>query len=105
MCLTIHVADWDGLCDHLRYLPWEDIFKLFGSAAASEFCEWVQVGSDVYVSYGKCHVRPHSSTWFSAACAAAKVHRNYIFRWHPKDKSSASKVKFRQSSNCWKRAS
>ena len=21
-------ADWDGLCDHLRDIPWEDIFKL-----------------------------------------------------------------------------
>ena len=43
-------ADWDGLCDHLRDLPWEDIFKLSASAAASEFCEWVQVGIDVYIS-------------------------------------------------------
>ena len=34
-------ADWDGLCDHLRDVPWEDIFKLGASAAASEFCEWV----------------------------------------------------------------
>ena len=34
-------ADWDGLCDHLRDAPWEDIFKLGASAAASEFCEWV----------------------------------------------------------------
>ena len=32
-------ADWDGLCDHLRDVPWEDIFKLGASAAASEFCE------------------------------------------------------------------
>ena len=40
-------ADWDGLCDHLRDVPWEDIFKLSASAAASEFCEWVQVGIDV----------------------------------------------------------
>ena len=31
-------ADWDGLCDHLRDVPWEDIFKLSASAAASEFC-------------------------------------------------------------------
>ena len=23
-------ADWDGLRDHLRYVPWEDIFKLSG---------------------------------------------------------------------------
>ena len=41
-------ADWDGLCDHLRDAPWEDIFKLGASAAASEFCEWVQGGIDVY---------------------------------------------------------
>ena len=34
-------ADWDGLRDHLRDVPWEDIFKLGASAAASEFCEWV----------------------------------------------------------------
>ena len=31
-------ADWDGLGDHLREVPWEDIFKLSASAAASEFC-------------------------------------------------------------------
>ena len=30
-------ADWDGLRDHLRVVPWEDIFKLGASAAASEF--------------------------------------------------------------------
>ena len=34
-------ADWDGLCDHLRDVPWEDIFKLGASAVASEFCERV----------------------------------------------------------------
>ena len=32
-------ADCDGLCDHLRDAPWEDIFKLGASAAVSEFCE------------------------------------------------------------------
>ena len=30
-------ADWDGLHDHLRDVPWEDIFKLSTSATASEF--------------------------------------------------------------------
>ena len=28
-------ADRDGLCDHLRDVPWEDIFKLSSSAAAA----------------------------------------------------------------------
>ena len=42
-------VDWDGVCDHLRNLLSEDIFKLSASAAASEFCEWVQVGIVVYV--------------------------------------------------------
>ena len=30
-------ADWGGLRDHLRDVPWEDIFKLRASAAASDF--------------------------------------------------------------------
>ena len=28
-------ADWNDLCDHLRDVPWEDIFKLNVSAAGS----------------------------------------------------------------------
>ena len=92
-------ADWDGLGDHLRNVPWEDIFKLGNSAVASEFCEWVQVGIDVYISHRKYQVTSHSSPWFSAACAAAIVHRNHFFHLYQKDKSSDSKVKFRQASN------
>ena len=46
-------ADMDGVHDHLRDVPWEDIFKLGASAAASEFCEWLQVGIDVYISHRK----------------------------------------------------
>ena len=72
-------ADWDGLRDHLRNVPWEDIFKLSASAAASEFCEWVQVGIDVYIPHRKYQVKPHSSPRFSAACAGAIVHRNHFF--------------------------
>ena len=60
-------ADWDGLCDHLRDVPCENIFKLSASAAASEFYEWVQVGTDVYIPHRKYEVKPHSSPWFSAA--------------------------------------
>ena len=96
-------ADWDGLRDHLRDVPWEDIFKLSASSAASEFCEWVQVGIDVYIPHRKYQVKPHSSPWFSAACAAAIVHRNHFFRLFQQNKSSESKVKFRQASNCCER--
>ena len=52
-------ADWDGHCDHLRDVPWEDIIKLGASAASSEFCEWVQVGIDVYILHHKYQVKPH----------------------------------------------
>ena len=44
-------ADWDGLSDHLRDVSWEDIFKVSASAAASKFCDWVQVGIDVYIPH------------------------------------------------------
>ena len=96
-------ADWDGLRDHLRDAPWEDIFKLSASAAASEFCGWVQVGLDVYIPHRKYQVKPHSSPWFSAACAAAIVHRNHFFHLYQENKSSESKAKFRQASNRCKR--
>ena len=72
-------ADWDGLRDHLRDNPWESTFKLSTSAAASEFCEWFQVGIDVYISHRTYQAKSHSSPWFSAACAAAIAHRNHFF--------------------------
>ena len=102
-CYVYSCADWDGLHDHLRDVPWENIFKLGAFAGASEFCEGVQIGIGVYIPHGKYQVKPHSSPWFSAACAAAIVHRNHFFRLHQKDKSSDSKVKFSQASNRCKR--
>ena len=87
----------------MRDVPWEDIFQLSASAAASEFCEWVQVGINVYILPRKHQVKRHSSQWFSAACAAVIVYRNHFFRLHQKDQSSESIVKFRQTSNHCKR--
>ena len=95
--------NWDSLRDHLRDVQWEYIFKLGASATASEFCEWVQVGIDVYIPHCKYQVKSHSSLWFSAPCAAAIVHRNNFFRLYQQNKSSESKVKFRQASNRCKR--
>ena len=96
-------ADWDGFRDHLRDVPWEDIFKLNASAAASELCEWVQVGIDVCIPHRKYQVKPQSSPWFLATCATAIVHRNHFFHLYQQNKSSESKVKFRQASNRCKR--
>ena len=96
-------TDWDGLRDHFRDVPWEDIFKFSASAAASEFCEWVRVGIYVYIPHCKYQVKPHSSPWFSTACATAIAHRNHFFRLYQQNKSSESKVKFRQASNHCKR--
>ena len=83
----------------MRDVPWEDIFKLGASTAASKFCEWVQVGIDVYDPHRKYQVNPHLSPWFSAAGAVVIVHRNHFFRFWEHNKSSKSKVKFRQASN------
>ena len=73
------------------------------ASAASEFCEWVQVGIDVYIPHCKYQVKPHSSPWFSATFAAAVVHRNHSFHLYQQNKSSESKGKFRQASDCCKR--
>ena len=63
----------------MRDIPWEDFFKLSAYAAASEFSEWVQVGIDVYILHREYQVKPHSSSWFSAACPPAIVRRKHFF--------------------------
>ena len=80
-------VDWDDLRDHLRGVPWEDIFEL-GASAASEFCEWDQVGIDAYIPHRKYQVKTQSSPCFSAACAAAIVHSSQksLFLFAPKGK-------------------
>ena len=78
-------GDWEGFSDHLRDVPWEDIFQLSASAVASEFCEWVQFEIDVYIPHWKYQVKPHSSPWFSAAFAAAIVHGNHYFNLYQYD--------------------
>ena len=50
-------ADWDGFCDHLRDVLWEDIFKFSFSAAVREFCDCVQVGIDVCIPHCKYQVK------------------------------------------------
>ena len=70
------------------------LFLLFVS-----FCDWFQVGINVYIPHRKYQVKPHSSLWFSAACVASIVHRNHCFRLYQLDTSSDSKVKLRQASN------
>ena len=87
----------------MKDVPWEDIYKLSASAAASEFCVWVQVGIDVYIPHQKYQVKPHSSPLFSAVCAAAIVHRNHFFVCTKENKSSEAKVKLRQAINHWRR--
>ena len=49
-------AYWDGSCDHWKDVPGEDILILGASGNASAFCEWVQVGIDIYI-YLKKNIR------------------------------------------------
>ena len=70
-------ADWDSLRDHLRDALWQNIFELSASAASSEFCEWEQVGIDVYIPHSNYQVKLHLLQWFSAAYAAVIVHRKF----------------------------
>ena len=60
----------------------------------------IHIHTYIYLIY---QVRPHLSPSFSAACAATIVHRNHSFPLYQTDKSSESKEKFRQATNCYKR--
>ena len=87
-CIAYHYSrdDQDGLCDHLRDIPWEDIFKPGASAAAKEFCEWLQIGIDVDIPHIKYQVKPHSSPWFLLLVLLPQfiVHHSSLFSFVPK---------------------
>ena len=83
LLMTIIVLIGTVFCDHLRGVPWEDIFKLSASPAANEFCQWVQVGIDVYIPHRMSQVKLHSSPWFPAACTATIVQKS-LFSFVPK---------------------
>ena len=94
-------ADWDGLCDHLRDVPWENIFKLllllvnFVRGFRLELM-YIPLIENIRSSLTHLHgFQP---------LVLLPVHRKHFFRLYQKDKSSASKVKFRQASNHCKRA-
>ena len=72
------------------------------SVTASEYCECVQVKIDEYIPHCKYQINPHSSPWFSVACAAAIIDRNHFFHLYQQIKYFESKVKFKQASNCCK---
>ena len=52
-------ADWYNLCDQLKNVPWEDILRLGAFAAGTEFYEWVQTGSDVFITHYKYQLILH----------------------------------------------
>ena len=56
----------------------------------------------IYTSLSKYQVKPHSSLWFSTACAAVLVYRSHFFRLYQQNKSEF-KGKLRQTSNCCQR--
>ena len=67
-------ADWNSLCGHLRYVSWEDIFKLGASTAASEFCEWSRLEvMSVSLPHRKYQVKSHSSPYFIRCLNATAI--------------------------------
>ena len=67
------------------------------------FASGLRLTINVYIPHRKYRVKPHSSPWFSTACAAAIVHRNHFFCLYQQNKSSEYKVKLRQASNFCRR--
>ena len=51
MAYDYSCANWDRLCDHLKDIFWEGIFKLSASATSKEFCRGFQIGINLYVPY------------------------------------------------------
>ena len=96
-------GDWDSFRDFLRDVPWPDVFKLDGEKCAEEVASWIKAGIDAFIPYRKFQQKPHSTPWFSPACAAAIAHRNHFYKVFQREKSADSKCRFRHAANECKR--
>ena len=86
-------ADWEGLCDHLRDVPWEDIFKLSASAAAGDFVSGFRLEL-MYISL-TVNIRPSLTHLYGFQLLVQFiVHRNHFSHLY-----SQNKVNFGQDSH------
>ena len=97
------LADWDSFRDFLSGIPWHSVFSLPADQCASEIMTWIQAGIDAFVPHRRYQVKPHSSPWFSPACAAAIAHRNHYFHLYRRDDSLGNKRLFVNARNHCKR--
>ena len=102
---SYHAGDWDSFRDFLRDIPKDSIFSLNADECASELASWLQAGIDAFIPCRKFQAKPHSSPWFSPACAAAIAHRNHYFHLYhkPGQNTAANHKLFRTASNQCKR--
>ena len=82
-------ADWDSLPDHLEMFYGRISLSLVLLLLLMNFVSGFRLEL-IFIYPSKYQVKSHSSPWFSAACAAAIVHRYHFFRLDLKDKSSDS---------------
>ena len=71
-------ADQDGICDHLKDVPWKDIFKL-SPATASEFCEWLRL-EFIYI-FLTISIRSNFTHLhgFSSLCCCHSSYKSFFF--------------------------
>ena len=87
-------ADWDGLRNHLRYIQGRISLNSMLLLLLLNFVSGFRLEL-IYISLRSSHTHLHD---FSAACAAAIVHRNHFFRLYQQNRSFESKIKFRYAS-------
>ena len=92
-------GDWDSFRDFLRDAPWNSILSSSVDKCASEVISWIQTGIDSFIPHRRYQVKPHSSPWFSPACAAAIAHRNHYFHLYRRENSSDNKRLFTLARN------
>ena len=95
---TYSKPDSHGLRDHLRGVPWLDIFKHDATYVAKEITEWVEIGIDGYIPHRKFQLNPHTSPWFTS-CAVAISHRNHYFHQYHHNATPENKKQFYDSRN------
>ena len=66
---------------------------------AAEITSWIHSGINAFIPSKRFQVKPHSSPWFTPACAAAIAHRNHYFHIFHRDNSNENKHNYTDARN------
>ena len=92
-------AIWNGYCDHIRNVLWENTYNLSAAAGATEFCEWI---NEFFTYPSKVLVQASFMSMIFSCLSCFHCYTKSLFCEYQQNRSDVSKSNLRQANSLLK---